>query len=236
MLVCASACAGHPDAAVSSPPQTPVASRPEPSVPADAGLAVQEVDASPAPPPARPAPRIILHAGDSMVGGNGGLAQALDARFKPLGTKYVRDWRVATVQTFDYRNYFGELLDKHHPDMVILCLGANDVFVPNPKSLARFVTSIARKASANGRPCYWITPPLWKPPDTGIVEVIKANATGCKVFDSSNLTLPRWNDGIHPTNRGGELWAEKFWAFYEADPFGETPARAAACDGIACGR
>jgi lysophospholipase L1-like esterase len=153
-----------------------------------------------------------------MVGGNGGLAHALEAKFKPLGSpRYVRDWRVATVQTFDYQNYFGKLLAKHQPDLVILNLGANDVFVPYPKSLARFVSSIAAKASANGRPCYWITPPLWKPPDTGIVAVIKENATGCKVFDSSTLELPRWSDGIHPTNKGGELWAEKFWVFYASE-------------------
>lgn len=150
-----------------------------------------------------------------MVGGAGGLAQALDSKyFAPLGAKYVRDWRVATVQTFDYQNYFGKLLEKHHPDMVILNLGANDVFVPNPKALARFVASIAKKASSEGRTCYWITPPLWKPPDTGIVEVIKANATGCTVFDSSSLVLPKWPDGIHPNNQGGAIWAEKFWDFY----------------------
>lgn len=150
-----------------------------------------------------------------MVGGGGGLAQALDSKyFGPLGAKYVRDWRVATVQTFDYQNYFGKLLEKHHPDMVILNLGANDVFVPNPKALARFVASIAKKASSDGRTCYWITPPLWKPPDTGIVEVIKANATGCTVFDSSALVLPKWPDGIHPNNQGGAIWADRFWEFY----------------------
>jgi lysophospholipase L1-like esterase len=221
LLVCAAACAGHPEAVATAPTHAPSAA-PAPAAP-DASVAIADVDAGPPAPAPRAAPRIILHAGDSMVGGNGGLAQALDARFKPLGSKYVRDWRVATVQTFDYRNYFGALLEKHHPDMVILCLGANDVFVPSPKVLARFVTSIARKASANGRPCYWITPPLWKPPDTGIVEVIKQNATGCKVFDSSDLKLPRWNDGIHPTNLGGELWAEKFWAFYQTDTEAEAP-------------
>jgi lysophospholipase L1-like esterase len=159
-----------------------------------------------------------------MVGGAGGLARALDAQFKAIGTTtYVRDWRVATVQTFDYQNYFGKLLAKHQPDMVIINLGANDAFVPNPKSLAGFVASIARKASQGGRPCYWITPPLWKPPDTGIVQVIKDNAKlagangeakGCVVFDSSALALPKWPDGIHPNNEGGAIWADRFWDFY----------------------
>jgi lysophospholipase L1-like esterase len=171
------------------------------------------------PPPHEglPEPRVVLHAGDSMVGGPGGLARALEARFQPLGTKYVRDWRVATVQTFDYQNHFGKLVDENKPDVVILNLGANDVFVPNPKSLAPFVERIAKKASQNGAACYWITPPLWKPPDTGIVAVIKEHAAPCRVFDSSDLVLPKWPDGIHPNNEGGALWAEKFWPFYEAN-------------------
>lgn len=160
----------------------------------------------------------MLHAGDSMVGGPGGLARALDAKFKPFGTTYVRDWRVATVQTFDYQNYFGKLLAKHRPDMVILNLGANDVFVPNPRALAPFVANIARKASEGGRRCYWITPPLWKPPDTGIVQVIKDSAKGCVVFDSSSLVLPKWPDGIHPNNEGGAIWADRFWEFYRSAP------------------
>jgi len=184
---------------------------------ASAPAPVAEAVAPPPAPAPRSPPRVVLHTGDSMVGGNGGLARALDAKFKPLGTRYVRDWRVATVQTFDYKNYFGKLLDANHPDMVIINLGANDAFVPNPKSLAPFVASIARKASSDGRICYWITPPLWKPPDTGIVAVIKEHAVGCKVFDSSDLVLPKWGDGIHPNNEGGAIWAEKFWAFYQAD-------------------
>ena len=171
----------------------------------------------PSPDPTRPLPpRVVLHAGDSMVGGQGGLAAALAARFRPYGTKYVRDWRVATVQTFDYQDHFGKLLDEHKPDLVILNLGANDLFAPFPQSLVYFVERIAKKASAGGRPCFWITPPLWKPPDTGIVAVIKAHAAPCLVFDSSNLVLPKWPDGIHPNNEGGAMWAEKFWPFYEA--------------------
>jgi len=145
---------------------------------------------------------------------------AVMSRFEPFGTKYVRDWRVATVQTFDYQNHFGKLVEEHHPDLVILNLGANDAFVPNPKSLAPFVERIVKKATASGAACFWITPPLWKPPDTGIVAVIKEHAAPCLVFDSSDLVLPKWPDGIHPNNDGGAIWAEKFWTFYEANQNG----------------
>jgi hypothetical protein len=216
------ACGGHVafSAAIPAQPQPPPPS-PTPSAMA-AAVATVDPPPPPAPPPPPPYPHLVFHAGDSMVGGPGGISGALERKFKPLGTKMVRDWRVATVQTFDYANHFGKLLDQHHPDMVIVSLGANDVFVPNPSSLARFVRSIARKASDGGRPCYWITPPLWKPPDTGIVAVIKANASPCLVFDSSELVLPKWPDGVHPNNEGGAIWAEKFWSFYE-----ETRARTA---------
>lgn len=214
-------------AAPTSPPNpapAPTAAAP----PAESASATASASAPPnAPAPTLPPPpKVVLHAGDSMVGGPGGLARALDAKFKPYGTVYVRDWRVATVQTFDYQNYFGKLLAKHKPDMVILNLGANDVFVPNPKSLAGFVASIARKASADGRRCFWITPPLWKPPDTGIVDVIKTNARGCSVFDSSALVLPKWPDGIHPNNEGGAIWADRFWEFYR-DSANAAPASGA---------
>ncbi|CAN5700437.1 hypothetical protein BH09MYX1_BH09MYX1_38900 [soil metagenome] len=101
---------GH--ATTTSSSAVPSASAPTLSAAAPTPSAAAET-----PPPLRPAPRVLLHAGDSMVGGGGGLAQALSLKFEPLGTRYVRDWRVATVQTFDYGNYFGKLLDKHHPDM-----------------------------------------------------------------------------------------------------------------------
>ncbi len=193
-------------------------------VASDAGVATDDAavaqiaDAAPPPPVGPPVPKVVLHTGDSMVGGYGGLTKALEAKFKPLGAKFVPDWMTAiSITSFDHDKHFAELLAKHSPDLVILTLGANDVFVPFPSSLVGSVKSVAAKASRGGRECWWITPATWKP-DTGITEVIKKNAIGCKVFDSAMLKIARGGDGIHPTNQGGIEWADKFWVQYEANP------------------
>lgn len=227
------ACSNHSGASAgttppksSSPPTVVAASAAAPVEPATsapalldtaAGLAAGPLDAGVPDPPAataQPAPKVVLHLGDSMVGGYGGVTKALEAKFKGVGAQFVRDWQVSvSVATFDHEKKLQELLAKYHPDLVILTLGANDVFVPFPSSLAANVQSIARKASA-GRTCYWMAPPVWKK-DTGIVDVIKKNAAPCKVFDASNMKIARGGDGIHPTDGGGATWADGFWAFYQ---------------------
>ena len=151
-----------------------------------------------------------------MVGGYGGLTKALEAKFKALGSKYVADWQTSvSVQTFDREHHLQEMLTKHSPDLVILTLGANDVMDPYPSSLAYAIKSIAHKITASGRTCFWLTPPLWKKDvGAGIIEAIKQNASPCKVFDGTNLTIARAGDGIHPTDRGGATWADAFFDFY----------------------
>jgi hypothetical protein len=166
------------------------------------------------PPPPPPSPKVVLHLGDSMVGGYGGLTKALEGKFKGLGAHFVADWQTSvSIATFDHEHHLQELLAKHTPDLVILTLGANDVFVPFPSALASNVQSIARKMSAGGRECFWMAPPVWKK-DTGIVAVIKKNASPCKVFDATYMRIARAGDGIHPTDHGGADWAEAFFAFY----------------------
>jgi hypothetical protein len=222
------ACSKQPDASAagknaSSPTPQPSASAPGladagvANGPADAAVA-EIADAAPPAPAGPPIPKVVLHTGDSMVGGYGGLTKALEAKFKPLGAKFVPDWMTSiSIVSFDHDKHFAELLAKHSPDLVILTLGANDVFVPFPSSLVNSVKSVAGKASKGGRDCWWITPATWKP-DTGITEVIKKNAIGCKVFDSAMLKISRGGDGIHPTNQGGVEWADKFWVQYQANP------------------
>ena len=155
--------------------------------------------------------KTVLHVGDSMVGGNLGLAKALDQRFTGEGAKFVRDYKVSeSIVSYDKSSKLKELIARHHPDIVILTLGTNDVFVPYPAAMAGNVRNIVGRIGA--RECYWIGPPTWKP-DTGIVQVLRENVAPCKFYDSSNLKLQRAGDGIHPTDRGGAEWATSFWTF-----------------------
>jgi len=170
-------------------------------------------------PPVPLTGKTVLHVGDSMVGGNLGLTRALEHRFTAEGAKFVRDYKVSeSIVSYDKSPKLKDLIAKHNPDIVILTLGTNDVFVPYPAAMAANVQSIVKRIG--NRECYWMGPPTWKP-DTGIVQVIKDNAAPCKFFDASSLKLQRSGDGIHPTDRGGAEWATHFWSFFRP---GETSA------------
>jgi acyl-CoA thioesterase-1 len=178
------------------------------------------------PPPRDLRGKVVLHAGDSMVGGNGGLAKALGARFKAEGAKFYRDAEVAvSIRKYAQAPRFSRLLAHFKPDIVILTLGANDVFLPFPDYYATYVESIVK--TVGERECWWVGPPTWKP-DTGIVAVIQKHAGKCRFFDSSGLDISRAKDRIHPNDEGGEDWAGLFWAYFEgkgpAAPGLEAPA------------
>lgn len=160
-----------------------------------------------------PPPKVVLHTGDSMVGFYAGLEKALAPHFEALGSKYVQDAVTsASLISFDKSDHFEKMLAKTNPDLVILTLGANDVFVPSPARLAKNVQSIVKKM--DGRRCFWMGPPLWKK-DTGVVDVIRQNCAPCVFYDSSQLKLDRLGDGIHPNEKGAHEWADAFWDFYE---------------------
>lgn len=152
-----------------------------------------------------------------MVGGQAGLTRALEAKFKAAGAKrFVSDsWVSASISTFDQQAKFRELLARHKPDIVIVTLGANDVFVPHPDTLSVHVKGIAKRMSDKERECLWISPPTWKK-DTGVVEVIRDNVAPCKFFDARDLTIARAGDHIHPTDKGGAEWADLVWAAHFA--------------------
>lgn len=205
-------------AAATEPPATTVST--------DAGSTLRlataiEEDAGLAPPPPL-AGKTVIHVGDSMVGGDWGLTAALKAKFVKEGVgKFVRDYKVSeTLKSYDKSTRLVDLLKEHDPDIVIITLGTNDATLPNPTVMAPYVEGIAKKVAAprpNGqlRECWWMGPPLWKP-DTGILATIRDHSAPCKFYDASKLKIARAEDGIHPTDYGGQTWANAFWLVFRA--------------------
>jgi lysophospholipase L1-like esterase len=173
-------------------------------------LAAPPIETAPEPP----APRTlrgkkVLHVGDSMVGGTGGLTKALEAKLKDEGATLVRHTKVSeSLTSFDKGPTLRDLLRTHDPDIVVITLGANDALVPHPEVFARMIQNIVRRVG--DRECWWVGPPMWTA-DTGIVRVLRENMGACHFFDSSPLALDRASDGIHPTDKGGAVWADAFW-------------------------
>jgi lysophospholipase L1-like esterase len=154
----------------------------------------------------------ILHVGDSMVGGQWGLTRALETKLTAENAKIVRHTKVSeTVSSFDKTSTLRDLLHTHDPDIIIITLGANDATVPYPEVHAHSVQNIVKRVG--DRECWWLGPPT---ADTGITKVIRENAGTCRFFDSSKLELDRATDGIHPSDRGGQKWAEAFWQVFQS--------------------
>lgn len=189
-----------------------------PAPPAVALAPAPPLPAAPATPTARSLEgKTVLHIGDSMVGGDGGLHRALSAKFAERGAKVVREYKVSeSIASFDKSSRLNDMLVRHDPDIVLLTLGANDALVPFPQALVNGIESIAKKLAK--RECYWIGPPMWKADKAGFVATLREHSAPCKYFDASALKLERRDDGIHPTDRGGAVWAAAFWEFFEPLP------------------
>lgn len=157
-----------------------------------------------------------------MVGFRGGLSRALENRFEDAGVRFYSSASTsAGIRSFASSDHLEKLLSKLQPDAVILTLGTNNMTVPYPEALKGSIASIAKRIAP--RDCYWIGPPSWKPDaapaqDAGaaLVLVLEEATLPCKFFDSSKLQLERQSDGVHPTNLGGEKWADAFWLFWLA--------------------
>ncbi len=123
----------------------------------------------------------------------------------------IRDssWVSSTTSSWSKGDRLDNLLAVHRPDVVIVALGANEVFLPAPEAVAPRVRSIVQKFAA--RPCVWVSPPLWKG-ETGIVAVERANSAPCGFYDSGAVKVERAKDGIHPTPKGGNDWADAVFA------------------------
>jgi hypothetical protein len=184
-----------------------------------ATLAAAVVDAAPPSPilieEPKPAPhvyRVVLHTGDSTVGGGHGLARALKGRFEADGATYVSDTvNSATLLSLEAAEHLADSVAKHQPDLVLINLGTNEVFVPAPQALLGRIRAVVKNVGP--RDCIWIGPPTWKG-DKGIVAVLRENVAPCRFFDSSDMDIERISDGIHPTDKGGEQWGARFWSFF----------------------
>ena len=101
-----------------------------------------------------------------------------------------------------------DLVLRTRPDIVIVVLASNELFVPNPHARTQDVRTIVQRIG--DRPCLWIGPAPWLP-EKGIIGVVRESSGPCRFFDSSGLTLERGPDHIHPTLSGGKTWANAVW-------------------------
>ncbi|HEY4117163.1 MAG TPA: SGNH/GDSL hydrolase family protein [Byssovorax sp.] len=229
-IVGCAACGGAPVDAAPAPASPPTVASAAPAVREQAPPPPPKaVDAAaPAAPPDAPPPPIpkgtaVLVIGDSFA--LAGFTKALKPRMKELGARYEVRAETSSFTT-TWANKVELLVANTQPDLVIVTLGANEMQNIEPTTHAFAVRKIAQ--SIGGRPCVWVSPPLWKK-DTGMMNVLRENSAPCRFFDSDvevKEPIPRQGDHVHPTDKGGAIWADAFWAWLERERAPADPSAA----------
>ena len=147
--------------------------------------------------------------GDSMV--TSGLGVVLQERVEALGGKWFHISKPSSTSatwSVEHGRKVDELIRIARPDIVIVVLASNELFVPNPGARAGDIRTIVKHVGS--RPCVWVGPSPWLP-EKGMLGVVRDNSAPCRYFDSTNLTIERGPDNIHPTLAGGRIWADAVW-------------------------
>lgn len=156
------------------------------------------------PVPVDSAGQTILFIGDSMLDGLGPRMAAYADRNGH--TLYEVIWYSSTSEIWGKSDKLETYIERVKPTYIILCLGANELFVPDiVNKRAQFVRNIVDRIG--DIPFLWIGPPNWKP-DTGINDLIEASVPEGSYFKSDGMHFERKKDGAHPTKESSAAWLD----------------------------
>lgn len=164
----------------------------------------EEIAGTMFPVPCDTAAKTILFIGDSMLEG---LGPRMAAYAEKNGhTLYTVIWYSSTSEVWGRSDKLRHYIDTLRPDYIFVCLGANELFVPDIASRRRgYVRNILNDIDTI--PYVWIGPPNWKP-DTGINALVASETADGTFFLSDGMHFERGKDGAHPTRRSAREWLD----------------------------
>jgi hypothetical protein len=187
------------------PPSPPPPSPPPPNEPAGPPRPPPGVALGCTPVP-KEAMQSIFLTGDSSVGYHDGLTRGLDIALKPMGVTFSAEpYSSQGIHAFANLDKWQLVMKQRKPKLVIISLGMNNVYTAKPETLAPAVKKIV--STIQPLECVWLAPPLWRG-EYGVTDVIRKNVAPCRFFDSNKMKIERGSDKIHPSNKGGEVWAD----------------------------
>lgn len=155
----------------------------------------------------------ILFFGDSMAG-------ALDHRMRQYACHNGLEllnvvWYSSTTKLWAQTDTLSYYLKAFNPDYILICLGANELFVRDLPNRKLYIRDILQKIG--NRPYIWIAPPNWKK-DTGINRLIEEQTGKCRYYPSWKLSFERKKDGAHPTSASSSCWMDSIaaWIMHES--------------------
>ena len=147
----------------------------------------------------------IMFIGDSMLEG---LAPRLASYCHNSGHTLVEViWYSSSTKCWGETARLTELINKHHPNYIFVCLGANELYVPDIKNTRKhFLKKML--AEIGDIPYVWIGPPNWDE-DTGINDMLADNLPRGCFYLSAKDHFDRSRDGAHPTRASAHKWMDR---------------------------
>lgn len=154
-------------------------------------------------PPVDSSEQSILLAGDSMAEC---LLYGIRSYAKSSGHKvHCTSWYGSSTVKWAKSDTLETAIRRHKPTLVIFCLGANELTIPNIWNREKYLQAIVKKLE--GTKYLWVSPPNWTE-DTGLTEMIEKNVPTDQLFISKDLKLDRRRDGAHPTVEASKIWMD----------------------------
>ncbi len=149
--------------------------------------------------------KTILFIGDSMLEG---LAPRLAAYCDKSGHKLIEViWYSSSTLCWGKTARLTELIRTYHPNYIMVCLGANELYVPDIKRVRR--PHLKKMLAEIGDiPYLWIGPPNWVE-DTGINDLLAQEVDEGCFYLSANDHFDRSRDGAHPTRASAQKWMDR---------------------------
>lgn len=145
----------------------------------------------------------ILLAGDSMAEC---LLYGMREYAKQSGHKiWNAAWSGSSTVKWAKSDSLEVAIKKYKPTLILFCLGANELTIPNIWGREKHLKTIIEKMDTTK--FLWVSPPNWTE-DTGLTEMISKNVPSEQLFISKDLKLDRRRDGAHPTIAASKIWAD----------------------------
>lgn len=160
-------------------------------------------------------PQSILLIGDSMTFN---LALRLAQYAKANGHQFHSvNWDSSGTIRWAKSTHLEEYIKEYGATYVFISLGANELYLKDPKSHIKYVEAILKQVG--DLPYIWIGPPNWKE-DFGVNDMLEQTCAPGSFFRSAGMEFKRRKDGIHPTRESSALWIDSVarWITKSAHP------------------
>lgn len=146
----------------------------------------------------------ILVIGDSM-------AQGLEPHFKKLSLEnnisIITRFKIGSSSFYwSGDENLTQEIEKFHPDVVLIVLGANEWIASSNPKLKRAIKKLTSNIALTNTEYVWIGPPINEAKE--YYQMLRDTTNPKFVYDYTELNVTRAKDKIHPNSKGFSQWSK----------------------------